>query len=223
LTFPIRYHYQHKMPRCLTKKTNNEESCCKSNVTGREDAHKRTGGKEAEPRGKSACKSNNITRTLLRGQALAITPNAKKASKREQSLAKKSRKMRQKGLLEYFGDSPQVQAPSTEGMPIEAVKNRREKNGTDSNLTKEKDSSKQNKAIRREKSKSDDEELGVHKVNLEKMEKTPLKVKGKKDSVKKVKKKNKKGKSNTTKSGGRKKVTFAKTVDKDTVEEKEIE
>jgi hypothetical protein len=61
---------------------NNEESCCKSNVAGREDVHKRTGGNKAEPRGKSACKSNNITRTPMKGQALAITPNAKKVSKR---------------------------------------------------------------------------------------------------------------------------------------------
>jgi hypothetical protein len=40
------------------------------------------------------------------------------------------------------------------------------------------------------------------------MEKTPLKVKGNKGSAKKAKKKNKKGKSNTPKSGGRKKATF---------------
>jgi hypothetical protein len=202
--------------------TNNEELHCKSNVAGREDTPELTGGNEAEPRGKSACKSNKITSTPMRGRALAITPNAKKASKREQSLAKKSRKMRKKGLLEYFGDGPRVQGPSTKGALIKAVKNRREKNGRDSNLTKKKDSSKQNKAIGRKKSKSDDKELVVHKVDLEKMEKMPLKVKGKKDSMKKAKKKNKKGKSNTPKSGGRKKATFNKTAEQDTVEEKEI-
>jgi hypothetical protein len=110
-----------------------------------------------------------------------------------------------------------------EGTQIKAVKNIREKKGIDSNLTKRKDSSKQNKAIGRKKSKPDYKELEVHKVDLEKMEKMPLTVKEKKDSAKKAKKKNKKGKRNTPKSGGRKKAPFAKTVGKDTMEEKEIE
>ncbi len=75
-------------------------------------------------RGK-ASKSNDITRTSIRGQAPATTPNEKKTNKREQGSAKKSREGRKKGLLEFFGGGPRVKAPSTDGTPIETIKNRR--------------------------------------------------------------------------------------------------
>ncbi len=60
-------------------------------------------------------------------------------------------------------------------------------------------------------------------VDLEQMEKTPLKVKGTKSSARKTKKKEKTGKASTPNTGGKKKATFAKMVGKDTVEEQEIE
>jgi hypothetical protein len=58
---------------------------------------------------------------------MAITPNAKKASKREQDPPKKSRSMRKKGLLKFFGEGPRMPAPTTEGTPIKAVTKRRDK------------------------------------------------------------------------------------------------
>jgi hypothetical protein len=113
----------------------------------------------------------------MRGQAPATMPNEKKTSEREQGIAKKSRLGRKKGLLEFFGGSPWVKAPSTDGTPIETVKNRREKTGPGNDSTKKRDSSGQNKAIGRKNSKSDNEDLEVQ-VDLEQMEKTLLKVKG---------------------------------------------
>jgi hypothetical protein len=68
----------------------------------------------------------------------------------------------------------------------------------------------------------DNEDLEVQ-VDLEQMEKTPLKVKGTKSSARKTKKKEKTGKASTPNTGGKKKATFAKMVGKDTVEEQEIE
>ena len=64
-------------------------------------------------------------------------------------MAKKSRQERKKGLLELFRGSPRVKAPSTDGMPIKTVKNRREKTGPGNEPTKKRDSSKQNKDIGR--------------------------------------------------------------------------
>jgi hypothetical protein len=61
---------------------NNNEPC--------HDGDKRIARKEKELAGTTR-KSDNITRTPTRGQALAITPNKKKTSKREQGSAKKSR------------------------------------------------------------------------------------------------------------------------------------
>jgi hypothetical protein len=86
------------------------------------DGDERIARKEKELAGKMR-KSNDITRTPARGQALAIMPNEKKRSKREQGSAKKSRQGRKKGLLEFFGDGPWVNAPSTEGTPIKTAKN----------------------------------------------------------------------------------------------------
>ncbi len=60
-------------------------------------------------------------------------------------------------------------------------------------------------------------------VDLEQMEKTPLKVKGTKSSARKTKKKKELGKASTPDTGGEKKATSAKTVGKDTVEEQGID
>jgi hypothetical protein len=88
----------------------------------RHDGDKCIARKEKELVGTTR-KSDDVTRTPTRGQALAITPNKKKMSKREQGSAKKSRQGRKKGLLEFFGDEPRVKAPSTEGTPIKTTKN----------------------------------------------------------------------------------------------------
>jgi hypothetical protein len=108
---------------------NNGELCRESELTGET---------EAASRGKVR-KSNDITKTPIRGQAPATTPNEKKTGEREQGSAEKSRQGRKKGLLEFFGGSPRVKAPSTDGTPIETVKNRREKTGPGNNPTKKRD------------------------------------------------------------------------------------
>jgi hypothetical protein len=70
-------------------------------------------------------------------------------------------------------------------------------------------------SAQRKKTRSDDEESEKHEVNLERMEKTPLKTKGKRDdSAKKNKKKKDKEKSKSPKEGG-KKAKFAETVGKE--------
>jgi hypothetical protein len=98
------------------KGINNDESRRESKLTGE---------KEAASRGKGR-KSDDITKTPTRVQALATMPNEKKTGKREQGSAKKSRQGRKKGLLEFFGGSPRVKASSMDGTPIETVKNKRE-------------------------------------------------------------------------------------------------
>jgi hypothetical protein len=69
--------------------------------------------------------------------------------------------------------------------------------------------------------KSDDEDSHEGLVDLEKMDETLLKPKGSKPSSKKGKAK--KGKEGQTPDSGKKKATFAETVGKEVVEEKEIE
>ncbi len=83
--------------------------------------------KMAESREKVAQKSGDKTEIQARNLSVAITLNAKKASKREQDPPKKSRSMRKKGMLKFFGEGPQVPAPTTEGTPIKAVTKRRDK------------------------------------------------------------------------------------------------
>jgi hypothetical protein len=55
------------------------------------------------------------------------------------------------------------------------------------------------------------------------MEKMPLKVKGTQSSARKTEKKKETGKASTPNTGRKKKATFAKMVEKDTVEEQEID
>jgi hypothetical protein len=54
--------------------------------------------------GKAAQKSDNITGTPGRSKTMEVTPNAKKASEREQDRAKKSKQYKKNNLLKYFGD-----------------------------------------------------------------------------------------------------------------------
>jgi hypothetical protein len=79
---------------------------------------------------KAARKSNDITGTPARGKMMEVTPNAKKASEREQDKAKKSKQDKKKDLLKYFGDGARVSAPTSKGPPIDAVMQRRESRGT---------------------------------------------------------------------------------------------
>jgi hypothetical protein len=72
-------------------------------------------------KGKAACKCDEIASTPTRGKSAEVTPNPK-ATEREQAQAKKIKK---KGLEEFFGMGPRVQPPSREGTPIDAVVKKR--------------------------------------------------------------------------------------------------
>jgi hypothetical protein len=93
------------------------------------------------------------------------------------------------------------------------------KNG-ESGSTKKRDKGNDNKTIGRKKSKSDNKESHKGVINLEQMEKTPLKVKGTKSSVRKGKAR--KDKEKHTPDSGKKKAMFVETVGKEVVKEKEI-
>ncbi len=67
--------------------------------------------------GKGARKSDFITETPTRNE---------QPSKRAQDLPKKPRSAIKKDLIAFFGDGRRTPAPSTEGSPIETVKQRRE-------------------------------------------------------------------------------------------------
>ncbi len=156
--------------------------------------------KIAEPREKSAQKSRDITETSARNLSAAITPNAKKASKREQDPPQTSRSMRKKGLLKFFGEGPGMPAPTMEGTLIKAVTKRRDKRSGGDTDSKKRESVKSDESAQRKKSRSDEEESEKHEVDLGRMEKTPLKMKGKRDnSAKKKKKKKDKEKSKSLK------------------------
>ncbi len=66
---------------------------------------------------KAACKCDKIAATPTQSISAEVTPN-QKATEREQAKAKKIKK---KGLEEFFGKGPRVQPPSREGSPINAV------------------------------------------------------------------------------------------------------
>ncbi len=74
----------------------------------------------AEPSEKLAQKSNGKKGTLMRGLTAAITPNAKKTSKKGQDPAKDQGREKE-GTVEVFGEGPCVPGPSTEGTLIVAV------------------------------------------------------------------------------------------------------
>ncbi len=72
-------------------------------------------------KGKAACKCDEIAATPTWGKSVEVTP-CLKANKREQAQAKKIKK---KGLEEFFGKGPRVQPPSREGTRINVVVKRR--------------------------------------------------------------------------------------------------
>ncbi len=145
---------------------------------------------------------------------------APKTGEREQSTAKKSRSARKDDLLSFFREGARMPPPSKEGTPINAVKMRRMPGSGASSSKKKRDKTNGNDAIGRKKSKSDDEESHKGLADIEKMDETLLKPKGLKPSLKKGKAK--KGKEGQTPDSGKKKATFAETVGKEVVEEKEI-
>jgi hypothetical protein len=53
--------------------------------------------------GKAAQKSDDIAGTPGRSKTMEVTPNAKKASEREQDRAKKLKQDKKNDLLKYFG------------------------------------------------------------------------------------------------------------------------
>ncbi len=156
--------------------------------------------------GKAAQKSDNITGTPGRSKTMEVTPNAKKASEREQDRAKKSKQDKKNDLLKYFGDGAQVPAPTIAGTPINTVTQCRESRVTGTNTPNEAgDEGKSKRPESRKFSKITPSKVsmpegkankgtepcerktpqaggkeGEHEVNLESMKKTPLKEKGKK-------------------------------------------
>jgi hypothetical protein len=177
----------------------------------------------AEPREKLAQKSGDITETPVRNLLAAITPNAKKSSKREQDPPIKSRSMRKKGLLKFFGEGPRVPASTTEGTLIKAVTKRREMRSNKDTYSKKRESVESDQSSQRKKTRLDDKELEKHEVNLKRMKKTPLKTKGKRNSSAKKKKKKKDTEKSKSPKEGEKKATFAEKVGKEMVEEKAVD
>jgi hypothetical protein len=122
--------------------------------------------------------------------------------------------------MAFFGEGARVPPPSIDGTPINAVKMHRTSKNGESGSKKKRDKGNGNKTIGRKKSKSDDEESHKGVGNLEQMEKTLLKVKGTKSSMRKGKARIDKEKN--TPDSGKKKAMFAETVGKEEVKEKEI-
>jgi hypothetical protein len=198
----------------------------------------------------STRKSEDITGTPGR-KMMEVTPNVKETSEREQDRAKKSRKDKKNNLLRYLGDGARIPGPTNKGSPSDAVKQQREnRDMTTNNAIEEAVDGKggkmksalkkSNKPMPNKTSKPHEEAgkdtntregetpqaevggKGEHEVNLEAMNKTPLKEKG---NDKKAKQKKKKGKPAEEAEGGAKakKVTFAETVEKEATQAQCIE
>jgi hypothetical protein len=195
---------------------NNEETGPAGNVVGMEEPQTQTGDQELENRSKLARKSDNITMTPVR--ATRDITSHKQTGEREQSTAKKSCSARKQGLMTFFGEGARVPPPSMDGTPINAVKMRRTSKNGESGSKKKRDKGDGNETIGRKKSKSDDKESHKGVVDLEQMEKTPLKVKGTKSSARKGMAR--KDKEKNTPDSGKKKATFAETVGKEEVKER---
>jgi hypothetical protein len=195
--------------------------------------------KEGTTSRKAVKKSDNITGTPARGKMMEVMPNTKKASKREQDKAKKLRQDKKNDLLKYFADGACVLAPMSKGTPIDAVTQRRESRGTGNNTpnvagskeggkkksgTKKASKSTLNKANESDNGDSKGNKTcktktpqagrkgGGFKVNLDSMNKIPLKEKGKKRDGAKKKKKEKPVEEDDGGAKTLKKATFAETV-----------
>jgi hypothetical protein len=154
----------------------------------------------------STRKSEDITGTPGR-KMMEVAPNVKKTSKREQDRAKKSRKDKKNDLLRYFGDGSHVPGPTNIRSPSNAVKQQREnRDMTTNNAIKEAGDGeggkmksalkKSNKPTPNKTSKPNENAgkdtntregetpqaevrgKGEHEVNLEAMNKMPLKETG---------------------------------------------
>ncbi len=104
---------------------------------------------------------------------------------------------------------------------MDAAKMRRNSATRTSGSKNKQDSTDGKEVISSKKSKSDDKESHGEVANLEKMEETPLKLKGTRSRSKKGS--TKKDKVEKTPESGRKKTSFAKTVGQEVVKEKEVE
>ncbi len=172
-----------------------------------------------EGRNKPACKSNEITTTLARTQrTTTVIPTM---GQREQSAPKKTHSAREKDLLTFLEEGARVLPPSMEGTPIDAAKMRRSPGRGATGTKKKRDNLDINDGISKKKSKSDDEESWEGVANLEKMADMPLKPKGSKPKSREGS--TKKDKTTKTPDSEKKKATFAETVGKEVVKEKEIE
>ncbi len=202
----------------INKETINAVMGRASNATAEEQRTQLEREKQ-EGRNKSAHKSNDITMTPARTQR--ITNLISTTGEREQSSPKKTRSARKKDLLAFLGEGAHVQLPSMDGTPIEVAKMRRSPGSGILGTTKKRDILDSSNAIGRKKSKSDDEESLEKVANLEKMDEMPLKPKGSKSKPRKGSAR--KDKAAKTPDSGRKKATFAETVGKEVVKEKDIE
>ena len=155
---------------------------------------------------------------------MKVTPNAKKASEREQDKAKKSKQDKKNNLLKYFGNGARIPAPMIAGTPIDAVTQRRESRvmgnnapdeaGDEEGGNKKSESRKSSKTMPSKVSMPEDKtnkgtktckwkkpqaggKEGEHEVNLESMNKTPLKEKGKKGKARKRRRRKKPQKKKT--------------------------
>jgi hypothetical protein len=75
-------------------------------------------------------KSAKIATTPTQGSSAVVTPSTK-MREREQANAKKIKQGKKKGLEDFFGQGPQVSAPSREGTLINAVVQQRENRSND--------------------------------------------------------------------------------------------
>jgi hypothetical protein len=98
--------------------------------------------------GKSACKSNKIAKTPMRGSSAEVTPSMK-ISEGEHAKAKKIKQGKKKRMANFFGQGPCVPAPPRGGTPINAVVQQRENRVTNREEGKGKSPSTESVSLKR--------------------------------------------------------------------------
>jgi hypothetical protein len=84
---------------------------------------------ETKGRGKTGCKSANVTAMLKRGTLMGVMPNGKQTKEQKQEARKKLQTDMNKGLEVYFGAGKRIPTPSKDGKPISTVVQTREGRG----------------------------------------------------------------------------------------------
>jgi hypothetical protein len=125
----------------------NKEIGPNGNTAGTAEIQDRAGEQEAEMKGKSACKSNDITRMLMRGALKDITPSPKENRGEGTERSKEIASSKEAGSCKIFRGRTTSATTIHGGDTIVVVKMRQTTKSGNPGSTKKRDTSDGNKTI----------------------------------------------------------------------------